>query len=324
MIGVIGDLHLRDFLPYSEFVKDKRVEEEEKVLLSISNRLCFCDKIVILGDQFNAKNNTSETIRKFVSFISSFIGKDIYIIAGNHEIKNDGSTAIDFIEAAKTHLDWHVTASKYKVIDNMLFVPYMKKDDYESFGKDLPSADIAFFHQAITGMKTTNGATAEMFDEVVLPFEEVSKKYKLVFAGHIHKPQKVKNVYSAGSVFNCEVGETSKSVWIINNDLSVEELKLPGRGIYKIEDVSLLDSIPSNSIVKFIVRDKNINIEELENKYSSRFDAFIIIEQVEQDRIKIKNEEEIIDFDIKNLLTIYSKKKGLSLKELIRGLEMLN
>lgn len=325
MIGVIGDLHLRDFLPYSEFIKDKRDGEKEEVLDTIGMvALKDCDKIVFLGDTFDSKNNSSETIRRLISFLMFFGEKDLYIIAGNHEIKSNGSTAIDFIrEMGKPN--WHVMTSGTWAVDDMVFVPFMRKTEENEYMKNvLPTGKIAFFHQGITGLKTVNGATAEMFDEIVFDGKKLSDKYELVFTGHIHKAQHFKNIYCAGSVFNCEVGDNGKSVWIINDDLSVKEIKLPGRGIYKVEDVSLLDSIPSNSIVKLIIRDKNINIEELENKYSSKFDALIIIEQVEQERIKHDGAGEIIDFDIKNLLSIYSKQKGLELKELIRGLEMLN
>lgn len=333
-IGVIGDLHLKDHLPYYEFIKDKRESEEKEVLLCIIEWLSECDKIVILGDQLNGKNNSSETIKKFVTFIESFGSKDIYIISGNHEIKTDKLSAIDFMKEVNKP-NWHIISSTlYQVVDGMLFVPYCKKQflpinnednkkSSEFLLKLLPESPMAFFHQSISGFKSTNEQTVDIFDEMILSFEEISSKYKLVFSGHIHKPQHIKNIYYAGSVFNCEVGDHGKSIWIINDDMSVKEIKLPGRNIYKIENEELLKDMPPNSIVKYIVTDKNTNIEELKDKYENFFDSFIIVEQYKNERKKLKEDIKLIDFSMNNLISLYAKEKGIDEKEIISCIKKL-
>ena len=50
--------------------------------------------------------------------------------------------------------------------------------------------------------------------------------------------------------------------------MKVQKIKLPGRGIYKLEDPSLeeVEAIGKNNIVKVIITDKKIDIDELKEK----------------------------------------------------------
>jgi hypothetical protein len=94
---IIGDLHLRDVLPYSDIVHGGRTEEEKEVLDFIIAQSTDCDSVVLLGDVMNGKVNSSMTIKKLVNFLEQFGDKEIYILSGNHTKLADGRDSLDFL-----------------------------------------------------------------------------------------------------------------------------------------------------------------------------------------------------------------------------------
>ena len=334
IIGVIGDLHMRDFLAYADYLYDKRIEERKEILDFIVKSFDDCNHIVFIGDNFHSKNNSSETNRQFIEFIERFGSKEIYLISGNHEKKGDGKTAIDFIgEIDKKN--WHVFT---KPIDMLIdsfkvsFLPYMLPSELDvedneqvtrEIIKRLKGGDILFAHHAITGT-TFNGINVEMFLEPILPKEQLESLYKKVIAGHIHSPLDYGNTVITGSVFNQEVGEDGKYIFKINSELEIEKIKLPGRAIYKIENPTeeKINSISSNSIVKAVVTDKNIDTEVLQ-KQLSKFDASLLIENYPNQRKKSNIKNEAFDFSLEALLKLYAEEKDVDYQKLLKGLELI-
>jgi hypothetical protein len=82
ILGVIGDLHLRDNLGYADHVGDNRIPEKKEILNFIIDKLSDCSHIFFLGDQLNAKNNPSHIIKELVQFVEQFKQK-IFVLAGN-------------------------------------------------------------------------------------------------------------------------------------------------------------------------------------------------------------------------------------------------
>lgn len=349
MIGIIGDQHFRDNLAYADNISDRRVAEEKEILDFIVESFKDCEHIVLLGDNFNARNNSSETNRKFVEFLERFGKKDVYIISGNHEKKGDGKTAIDFLgEIDKPN--WHIftkpssiefavkhqarkIATKGTETLKIDFLPYMLNSELgvenceeatKEIMKHLDGGDILFAHHAISGT-SFNGIKTDMLHEVVLPKAKLEKKYKLVVAGHIHAPQQYGNILITGSLFTMEVGEIEKFIWKIDKDLEVEKIKVPGREIHKLENPTPddLDAVPPNSIVKTIVTDKKIDIEKLKEELG-RFDASLLVEDYPDTRKKAHIEEGAFDFSIEALLKLYSEEKGVDYQKLLKGLQLIN
>ena len=86
----------------------------------------------------------------------------------------------------------------------------------------------------------------------------------------------------------------------------------------------MINKIPSNSIVKVIITDKNINIEELK-KNLSKFDASLLIEDYPSERKKMKiDENNAMDFSITSLLKMYSEAKNVDYQQLVHGLALIN
>ena len=336
LIGVIGDPHFRDSLSYADHITDGRISERKEILDFIVSTFEDCGHIICLGDNFNARNNSSETNRMFVEFLERFGKKDVYILSGNHEKKGDGKTAIDFIgEIDKPN--WHIfTRPSSMEIEKLKvdFLPYMLnselgvencEDGVKEIMKNLDGGDILFAHHSITGT-SFNGIKTDDLKEIVLPKDKLEKKYKLIVAGHIHAPQQYGRVLITGSVFTGEVGEIEKFVWKINKDLEIEKIKLPCREIHKIENPTPddLDAIPPNSIVKAIVTDKKIDVEKLKEELG-RFDAHLLVEDYPNERKKAHIEDgAAFDFSIESLLKLYSEEKGVSLDKLLKGYQLIN
>lgn len=325
-IGIIGDLHLRERLGYAEYIKDGRVAERKEVLEAMVKSLEHCDKIVFLGDSLNSRHNPSHVINEFVSLLKRFDGKQLYIIAGNHEKTADGRTAIDFLESMKIP-SWHVITNSVKEIDGMVFCPFYYRQQLGVTTNALATKHLMdllagheakklFIHQAISGTKVTGSITTDQFDEIILPADELLKMYDVVYAGHIHHPSEdiSEKVIIAGSTFNNEVGESNKAIWT-HSEKGTTKITLPGRGIYKIEnDIGALDNIPKKSIVKFVVTDRKLRTKELDDKLAG-FDAHLLLERYDSKRQK-KELDEMMDFDIDKMLEVYAKERGVDIVKL--------
>lgn len=338
-IGVIGDCHFKDSLSYADYIKDGRRTEKKEVLDFVIKSFKDCDHIVFLGDNFNSKNNSSETNREFVEFLERLGNKELYIISGNHEKKGDGKTAIDFLGEVKKP-NWHIfttpgTITVAGVTETLKldFLPYVLNSELEVENSEeatkylmkyLSGGDILFTHHNITGT-SFNGITTDILKGVVLPKEKLEKKYKLIVAGDIHVPQEYGKVIIAGSLFTSEVGEHEKFIWKIDDDMKVKKIKVPGREIHKLENPTLkqLTALPKDSIVKIIVTDKKIDLEELEI-VASGFDAYLLIIDYPDQRKKMKIEKGAFDFSIDALLHLYATEKNIDYQQLKKGLELIN
>jgi len=333
-ILVIGDTHWKDSLSYADYISDRREGEKKEILDFIVGESKDCEHVVFMGDFFNSKNNSSEVNRQTVELLERFGTKEVYIISGNHEKKGDGKTAIDFLGEVKKP-NWHIfseincmTAENIKIV----FLPYMLNSELDVETSEeatkhimgnLDGGDILFAHHAISGT-SFNGIKTETLHEVVLPKGELEKKFKLVVAGHIHQPQQVDRTVVTGSVFTDYVGEIEKFIWKIDENMTVEKIKVPAREIHKLENPTLkqLTKLPKNSIVKIILTDKSIDVDELK-VVADGFDASLIIEDYPNERKKMHIEEGAIDFNIESLLKLYSEAKGVELPKLLKGLELI-
>jgi len=339
MIGIIGDLHLKEKLGYSEFFPDGRVEEKNKILDEIVNDLSDCESIVMMGDQLNARNNPSSVLKELVALMERFQNKHIYVIAGNHEKFGDGKSAIDFLKEIKNK-NWTIVTDTCEnvVIDGMncVLCPYFSKaelgvkDDEE--GKKLlmeilnkKTGKILFCHQTISSFITSSNCLTDSFNEIILSKKELEKKFDKIFAGHIHKPQNDGNTVLCGSIFNNEIGEDGKFIFTVDKDLTVNKIKLPGVSIIKVENPTLasLEKIDKNSLVKLFFDKKSEEIDAIREYCRNNFKASIIIESLKTERSKTKAIKGELDFSIENLIKIYAKEKKLKIEDLLEAYELI-
>lgn len=339
-ILVVGDLHMRPLRGYADLIEDKRKAEEQQILDFIVEKSKGCDLVVLLGDELNSRNNTSEVTKQFTNFLERFDGKEVFITVGNHNKSVDGSTSLDYLKEVKNK-KWHIITQGVEVWENLCFVPYASKNE---LGCDTSAdatkklmkyinaveADVLFAHLSISGSQTTSGGQIDLFDEIILPRAKLEKKFKQTFSGHIHNPIQQDNVVVAGSVFNDEVGELRKYIWTIDNDMQVEQIPLPGRSIYKLQDPTFDELVmipPSNTIMK-VVLTKKIDDEQMEKikKQLKKYDAHVLIEQYPNERrklIAIEDGKSILDFDMPELLKIYAKQNKKDYAQLVKGWQLI-
>ena len=335
MILVIGDLHFKDRLSYSDHVN--RETERDEILDFIVRQADNCDTVISVGDVFDRRDPPAAVTRDACAFFERFKGKQLFIISGNHDKKaSGGTTALDFLrEIGDKH--WKIFTRPELGVEiqgrSVDFIPHMYKGELgvstdEEGTKEIMSrlnkADMVFHHHAVSDT-VSNGVTTNVFREIVLPKTELEQTYKLVVGGHIHTPGVYGRTVVTGSVFNCDMGETGKFIWKIDpKDLSVEQIKLPGRNIYKLENPTDMEigALPFDSIVKCILTDKNIDVEDLKNKLSV-FSASLIVEQYPNEREKVHFEDGAIDLDVLNLLEVYSKSRKIDHGLLIKGYDLI-
>jgi DNA repair exonuclease SbcCD nuclease subunit len=337
-IGVVGDLHLKSHLSYSNYIADGRSAEKKEILDFIVKTFEDCKKVVFMGDNLNYRNNPSDVLRELVALIERFEGKEIFIIGGNHEKRSNGESAIDFLKEVKNP-KWHVITNTVETFDDMVFCPFFTKVELETDSnkegssiilKKIGTGKILFSHYMISGSTLQSGMAAEILDEIILPADKLSKKFDLIINGHIHTPQTKDNVIITGSIFNNEVGETQKYIWKVNEKtLKTEQIKLPGRGIHKLENPTIedIEKIKKSSIVKVIITSSKVTSSQLTElkKSLEKFDAYVLLEQIPQTRKKLHfgKGESVLEFSIEKLLEMYAKEKEVDYEKLKKAFELI-
>jgi len=345
-IGIASDIHLRSELPYSDLVD--RTGEREDVLNAVVRAFDGCDAVVLLGDQLQSRNNSSDTLARFVKFLEQLGDRPIYILAGNHELNGDGTSALDFLLELKNKPNWHVFSGciAYRQLDpsvKAVFLPYfhrtmLKADDVASWGRNLSSlldearGTVLFAHHAISGAGTAKWDTGEVAGEPLLDRAMLESKFDMIIAGHIHGAVDCGKVHVVGSVFNCEVGDRGKSVAVLDTGtMTFIRVRLPGRSIVLVENPTsfkdvekVLEANDIDSIVK-VVMDPAVGktkIEEMRS-YFSKFDGMILVEKAQGRRERANVEVGLEELSMERLLAMYSKSKDVPLESLTRAWELI-
>ena len=332
-LGIIGDPHFREQLSYSDFIPDGRKAEFQAVLDKTVEFFQDCDGVVFLGDNFDKKTNPNSVIRAFTEFVERFNGKEIYILAGNHEKSADGSSAIDYLREIKNP-KWHVITNTIEEINRMVFCPYFFRQELgvvtheeatAMLIKNIPTGKYLFTHHAISDTLTNGGNSTNVFDEIILPKTELEKRFDLIIGGHIHRPGIYGKTLVAGSLFTNEAGDRNNAVWKIDTETNkIEKCMLPVRYIFRFENtapavISKLAQEWPNSIVKVVLTDKALK-ESLEGLKSAGkgFDTFILQEQYPREREKKSaSEENLLEVGIESLIKVYAEQKKIDYAPLL-------
>jgi len=339
-IEIIGDLHLGR-LSYSEYIKDNRIKEKEAVLGFIVQQSTLSDTIVLLGDNFNTKTPSAETVKEFTNFIERFEDKRVIILGGNHEVCSNGRSSLDYLKEIKNK-NWKIVTNEVYQENGIVFCPFFStsslgvntnKEAVDKIMSMLPDGDILFTHLAITGCKTISGTLTDDFVEPVLPKEIISKKYKQVFAGHIHKSAIYDNITLTGSIFTNEVGEKEKYIWQYSRETGLcEKMPLPVRRIIKLENPSNDDiaKLKDDDIVKVIITKERtgteiMDLRETLKKKLKESGAYLLVERVEKKRVRAHYGagESITDMPLERLLEVYAEQKNIDILKLKLGLELI-
>lgn len=249
---IVSDLHLRQRLPYSDFVTDGRESEKEKVLRFITEKAAECDAVVFNGDNLNSRINSSDVIARFVRLLESFGDKKVFIVSGNHETLADGTSALDFLNEISGKANWHVFVREVRTvyIDNstgLTFCPYFHRQMVNAASQEEwqervmtrispEPGQVLFIHHSISNCGVSDYVSTDSFQEPVLDKATLEEKFKMVIGGHIHRSGDYGNTRVMGNVFNSEINDGEKTLAILDtSDMSFTRIPVPCRRIYSLD-----------------------------------------------------------------------------------------
>lgn len=337
MIGVIGDAHFKLSMGYADYIEDGREAEKQEVLDKIVDSFEDCDTVVFLGDNLDKKNNASPVLKEFTEFVERFKDKEVYLLAGNHEKRAGGGSAIDYLQQIEDR-NWTVVTDEILEENGLVFCPFFFKPelgvDNNEEGREklvdmLPEGDILFHHHAVSDTQTESGKETNIFPEVVLPKTRMEQKYNLVVGGHIHKPKVYGNTVVSGSVFTDKVGEEEKFVYKVDRSGEVEQIPLPVRPIRKLTNPSTEDLAEQGQgkIIKAVMTEEipGEELEELKNKGEEFCDGFVLVEQYphERERREYEGDKDIMDLSVDELLAEYAQQNDVDKKQLSYGFDLI-
>lgn len=191
--------------------------------------------LIIAGDIFDSANPSIEAQEMFVGFLNQvkYICEDqsltSVIIVGNHDSNRRLGLWENFV-GTNIHIvrdveDIEIEGIPFRAISfvkptiaetkfNREFATYN-----EAFRAYLPenTGTILIAHQTFEGCTTGSSEAMSFFDDAVS--QEVVKAYPLVMAGHIHKKQRIRNIFYPGSLMPYAFGDEyagGVTVWNIN------------------------------------------------------------------------------------------------------------
>jgi exonuclease SbcD len=181
--------------------------------------------LVIAGDVFDSANPSIDAQEVFVSFIKEIVKLcDAYnlttiIIVGNHDSNRRLALWEDFVgtrvhivnDAAEILIDgipfYAVSFVKPTIAQTRFNRPFETYN--EAFKAYLPETNrentILIAHQTFEGCTTGSSEAMSFFDDAVS--KQIVQEFPLVLAGHIHKKQKIGNIFYPGSLMPYAFGD---------------------------------------------------------------------------------------------------------------------
>lgn len=215
----LADLHLGKTFHKKSLICDQSWMLEQVVNLMRSARA----HLVIAGDVFDSANPSIEAQELFVGFMNytkavcEDLGLTCIIIVGNH----DSSRRLGLWErfmGTNVHIvrdteDIEIEGIPFRAISfvkpTIAETKFNREfDSYnEAFKAYLPenTGTILIAHQTFGGCITGSSESMSFFDDAVS--QEVVKAYPLVMAGHIHRKQRIRNIYYPGSLMPYAFGD---------------------------------------------------------------------------------------------------------------------
>lgn len=297
----LADLHLGKTFHKKSLICDQSWMLEQVVNLMRSARA----HLVIAGDVFDSANPSIEAQELFVGFMNytkavcEDLGLTCIIIVGNH----DSSRRLGLWErfmGTNVHI---VRDTEDIVIEGIPFraISFVKPtiaetkfnrefDSYnEAFKAYLPenTRTILIAHQTFEGCTTGSSEAMSFFDDAVS--QEVVKAYPVVMAGHIHKKQRLHNIYYPGSLMPYAFGDEYAggfTVWDIitrtDGELVVEPVTHPVSLYREFQIIRgdlkhCLDTPDTGAYVKIELVDENVPLDvalpELQSHFSNMVTA---------------------------------------------------
>jgi len=236
MIILTSDLHLTD-------------KPSDTYRFDIFDAICdWCEQypisdIIILGDLTDKKDNHSgKLVNKIVNGIFSLTAYcDVNILMGNHDYIDPENPYFEFLEVIpQAHF---IDTPFFTFIDgaSVLFMPHQKELTMPQIPVAYKHLDLIFIHQCVDGAIAETGKRLSGID--ISPLSDLKPKGG-IWAGDIHKPQRVGAVTYVGAPYNVRFGDkfTPRCVLLDPEDFTYRELffKAPRKHSVVLRDVEEL------------------------------------------------------------------------------------
>lgn len=218
-------IHLADLHLGKTFHKKSLIPDQSWMLEHVTRTMWEKHAhLVIAGDVFDSANPSIEAQELFVGFMNHvkyicteqnltciiivgnhdssrrlglwepFVGDNIYIVrdvAEDIEIEGIPFRAISFVKPSIAETKFNREFDSY----NEAFKAYLPAN----------TGTILIAHQTFEGCTTGSSEAMSFFDDAVS--QDVVREYPLVMAGHIHKKQRIRNIYYPGSLMPYAFGD---------------------------------------------------------------------------------------------------------------------
>ncbi len=261
--AVITDLHLglksnspihnQDCIEFLKWFVEKSLENN-------------CDCCLFLGDYFHNRNNinlvTMDYGLKGLRILSEAFDR-VIMIPGNHDLFYRDQRTISSIAWAE-HIPHIEIFNEITYIDDVVFVPWMVKDDHKVLFKK--KTEYMFGHFELP--KFLMNAMVEMPDVGDIRIEHF-ENINQVFTGHFHKRQTKQNITYIGNAFPHNFGDSeddARGMMILPWGELPTFITWPDAPKYRVIKISDLVVDPSHYLPKFghikLILDTDISYEE--------------------------------------------------------------
>jgi len=197
---IIGDSHLK-----ISRLEDARAYTQK--LLTVVREL-QPDYAILLGDQTDTfAVLRSEILALWNEFVSGAQGStQLILMVGNHDLSgaDGGNHSMEVFRDRATVVD------KHAIVGGVHFLPFMRETkEFEAICKTIPEGSLLFVHQSFNGAMFENG----FYDPHGADPECVSH-LKQVVSGHIHKAQKINNIWYPGTPYQMTFSDSGESKFV--------------------------------------------------------------------------------------------------------------
>lgn len=234
-IGVVADLHFHDFneFGYTTLAPGIGLPINSRLLDQLVTFINICKDakqrgvthLIVNGDVFHIRGTVPVGVYQFVYMylqtITIQLGIKVAILTGNHD-QVDKAGAIHSVYGLRDIVCVVDRPGPLKIGAFTIWcIPYITdKDKLKEELDKAPEADILFAHLGVDGAEV--GPIEYKIKSPVTVEDLHPERYKQVFLGHYHKPQKLaSNVYYVGSPWQLNRGEAAdiKRWFLYDTDL---------------------------------------------------------------------------------------------------------
>ncbi len=216
---IFSDLHLDDRDTIEMFngsrFSDGLAILDEIVTEAINNKLI----LLHLGDVFEKKDRLPGHLKNpFLDRVQLLNYNKIpnYWLMGNHDYQFIDSPPLQFIN----HYEYTSFIDAGQHVDNGFLIPYCEGDAKLAMIdtlNTLPDDTIIFLHGTIQGATWENDQEVLMESSDVWSMDVLSR-FKLVFSGHVHKPQRIRdNIHMIGAPYHTSFNSSGVRQYVLLN-----------------------------------------------------------------------------------------------------------